>query len=77
MYSCTWHFLKEIFFSTDGTAIARLAQLLAALRIVAGIRLTSQESRLWLLFLTKTDCNCDQYISIAISTIIAFPQLIP
>lgn len=60
----------------DGTE-ATLAQLLAILRINAGIRLSYDETNSWLLFLTRTDFNDDRYIMTALSVIIACPQLIP
>ncbi|VDK84712.1 unnamed protein product [Litomosoides sigmodontis] len=56
---------------------ATLAQLLAILRINAGIRLSYDETNSWLLFLTRTDFNDDRYIMTALSVIIACPQLIP
>ncbi|CAG9536504.1 unnamed protein product [Cercopithifilaria johnstoni] len=60
----------------DGTE-ATLAQLLAVLRINAGMRLSYDETNSWLLFLTRTDLNDDRYIMTALSAIIACPQLIP
>ncbi|EJW79005.1 hypothetical protein WUBG_10085 [Wuchereria bancrofti] len=60
----------------DGTE-ATLAQLLAVLRINAGMRLSYDETNLWLLFLTRTDLDDDRYIMTALSVIIACPQLIP
>ncbi|KAL3989274.1 Integrator complex subunit 2 family protein [Acanthocheilonema viteae] len=60
----------------DGTE-ASLAQLLAVLRINAGMRLSYDETNSWLLFLTRTDLNDDRYIMTALSVIIACPQLIP
>ncbi|VIO88049.1 Uncharacterized protein BM_BM9789 [Brugia malayi] len=60
----------------DGTE-ATLAQLLAVLRINAGMRLSYDETNSWLLFLTRTDLDDDRYIMTALSVIIACPQLIP
>lgn len=54
-----------------------MAQLLAALRHLAGIRLSADESRSWLLFLTRTECEDDQYICVALAALVAYPQLIP
>ncbi|VDN34575.1 unnamed protein product [Gongylonema pulchrum] len=56
---------------------ASLAQLLAVLRISAGMRLSSEETNAWLLFVTRTDLDDDRYICTALSVIIACPQLIP
>lgn len=56
---------------------ATLAQLLAVLRINAGMRLSSDDTNAWLLFVTRTDLDDDRYISTALSVIIACPQLIP
>ncbi|VDN00706.1 unnamed protein product [Thelazia callipaeda] len=56
---------------------AALAQLLAVLRINAGIRLSYDETKSWLLFLTRTELDDDQYVMTALSVIIACPQLIP
>ncbi|OZC08644.1 hypothetical protein X798_04325 [Onchocerca flexuosa] len=62
--------------TNDGTE-ATLAQLLAILRINAGMRLSYDEANSWLLFLTRTDLDDDRYIMTALSVIIACPQLIP
>ncbi|MCP9257762.1 Integrator complex subunit 2 [Dirofilaria immitis] len=62
--------------TNDGTE-ATLAQLLAVLRINAGMRLSYDETNSWLLFLTRTDLDDDRYIMTALSVIIACPQLIP
>uniref|UniRef100_F1KSB2 Integrator complex subunit 2 n=1 Tax=Ascaris suum TaxID=6253 RepID=F1KSB2_ASCSU len=56
---------------------ARLAQLLGALRVVANVQLSVDESRSWALFLTRTECEDERYICMALSVLVACPQLIP
>uniref|UniRef100_A0A0M3IJP6 HECT domain-containing protein n=1 Tax=Ascaris lumbricoides TaxID=6252 RepID=A0A0M3IJP6_ASCLU len=56
---------------------ARLAQLLGALRVVANVQLSVDESRSWALFLTRTECEDERYVCMALSVLVACPQLIP
>ncbi|VDM46025.1 unnamed protein product [Toxocara canis] len=56
---------------------SRMAQLLGALRVVGGAQLSVEESREWTLFLTRTECDDERYICMALSVLVACPQLIP